>query len=173
MPWRPLRRLALRPQLIFVGPTTMASYGLVATSERLHRQRSSNIVLLPCRVVWATAPGAFTWKSWETPFIAWESLIAVAETASWRPGILSLRCKPSTRRSQAVRTIPISVKVAAGTQQGHLLRVRGKGLPEGGVKRGDLYVEVSLQVPNRVSKEAERLWKELASESKFDPRKTA
>jgi curved DNA-binding protein len=74
-----------------------------------------------------------------------------------------------------VRTLEgsVSVKVAAGTQQGHLLRVRGKGLPIGTSKRGDLYVEVSIQVPDRVGKEAERLWKELASESKFDPRKTS
>jgi curved DNA-binding protein len=71
-----------------------------------------------------------------------------------------------------VRTLEgsVSVKVASGTQQGHLLRVRGKGLPAGAAKRGDLYVEVSIQVPNRVSKEAERLWKELANESKFDLR---
>jgi curved DNA-binding protein len=71
-----------------------------------------------------------------------------------------------------VRTLEgsVSVKVAAGTQQGHLLRVRGKGLPAGAAKRGDLYVEVSIRVPNRVSKEAERLWKELANESQFDPR---
>jgi curved DNA-binding protein len=74
-----------------------------------------------------------------------------------------------------VRTLEgtVSVKVAAGTQQGHLLRVRGKGLPIGPSKRGDLYVEVSIQVPPRIGKEEERLWKELASESKFDPRKTS
>jgi curved DNA-binding protein len=72
-----------------------------------------------------------------------------------------------------VRTLEgsVSVKVAPGTQQGTLLRVRGKGLPAGAAKRGDLYVEVSIQVPTRISKEGERLWKELAGESKFDPRK--
>jgi curved DNA-binding protein len=74
-----------------------------------------------------------------------------------------------------VRTLEgtVSVKVAAGTQQGHMLRVRGKGLPIGPSKRGDLYVEVSIQVPQQIGKEEERLWKQLASESKFDPRKNS
>jgi curved DNA-binding protein len=74
-----------------------------------------------------------------------------------------------------VRTLEgsVSVKVAAGTQQGHLLRVRGKGLPAGAAKRGDLYVQVLIQVPTRTTKEGERLWKELASESKFDPRRSS
>jgi curved DNA-binding protein len=72
-----------------------------------------------------------------------------------------------------VRTLEgsVTVKVAPGTQQGILLRVRGKGLPAGAAKRGDLYVGVSIQVPARISKEGERLWRELAGESKFDPRK--
>jgi curved DNA-binding protein len=65
----------------------------------------------------------------------------------------------------------ISVKVPAGTQQGHRLRVRGKGLPLGSVERGDLYVEVAIQVPARVCREDEVLWRQLAAQSAFDPRK--
>jgi curved DNA-binding protein len=64
----------------------------------------------------------------------------------------------------------ISLRVPAGTQQGHQLRVRGKGLPAGAGKRGDLYVAVSIQVPSRVGKEEERLWKQLSAESTFNPR---
>ena len=67
----------------------------------------------------------------------------------------------------------VSVKVPAGFQQGQKLRVRGKGLPDGGTKRGDLYVEASIQVPTQAGKEDERLWKELAAASGFNPRKTA
>ena len=67
----------------------------------------------------------------------------------------------------------VSVKVPAGFQQGQKLRVRGKGLPAGGTKRGDLYVEASIQVPTQAGKEEERLWKELAAASGFNPRKTA
>ncbi len=71
-----------------------------------------------------------------------------------------------------VRTLEgsVSLKVPAGTQQGHQLRVRGKGLPAGAGKRGDLYVGVSIQVPPRISKDEERLWKQLASLSAFNPR---
>lgn len=74
-----------------------------------------------------------------------------------------------------VRTLEGSVllKVPAGTLQGHQLRVRGKGLPAGAGKRGDLYVGVSIQVPPRTSKEEEHLWKQLASLSTFDPRKAS
>jgi curved DNA-binding protein len=75
----------------------------------------------------------------------------------------------------SVRTLEgsVSLKVPAGTQQGHQLRVRGKGLPAGGARRGDLYVGVSIQVPARISKEEERLWKQLASLSAFNPRKAS
>ena len=74
-----------------------------------------------------------------------------------------------------VRTLEgtVSLKVPAGTRQGHQLRIRGQGLPTGGAKRGDLYVGVSIQVPARISKEAEHLWKQLATESAFDPRRNS
>jgi len=65
----------------------------------------------------------------------------------------------------------VSVKVPAGTQQGHQLRVRGKGLPAGPGARGDLYVEVSIQVPAHISKEEERLWRQLATQSSFRPKR--
>ncbi len=73
-----------------------------------------------------------------------------------------------------VRTLEgtVSVKVPAGTQQGHQLRVRGKGLPAGANKRGDLYLGVSIQVPPHVGKDEERLWRQLATESDFNPRKS-
>jgi len=75
----------------------------------------------------------------------------------------------------SVRTLEgaVSLKVPAGTRQGHQLRIRGHGLPTGKAKRGDLYVAVSIQVPVRSSKEEEALWKQLAAVSTFDPRKTA
>jgi len=74
-----------------------------------------------------------------------------------------------------VRTLEgsISVKVPAGFQQGQKLRVRGKGLPAVAGKRGDLYVEASIQVPPHISKEDELLWKQLAARSAFNPRNTA
>ena len=74
-----------------------------------------------------------------------------------------------------VRTLEgiLSMKVPAGTRQGHQLRIRGQGLPAGQAKRGDLYVGVSIQVPARVSEQEEGLWKKLAAESAFVPRTAA
>jgi len=65
----------------------------------------------------------------------------------------------------------VSVKIPAGFQAGHQLRVRGKGLPEGAARRGDIYVGVSIQTPPHIGKAEERLWKELAAASTFNPRK--
>jgi curved DNA-binding protein len=65
----------------------------------------------------------------------------------------------------------VSVKVPAGIQAGHQLRVRGKGLPDGAAKRGDIYVGISIQTPSRIGKEEERLWKDLAAASTFNPRR--
>jgi curved DNA-binding protein len=72
----------------------------------------------------------------------------------------------------SVRTLEgtFSLKVPAGTQPGHQLRIRGKGLPANNAKRGDLYVAVSIQIPPRLTKEEERVWKQLAKASNFDPR---
>ncbi|MHB1307357.1 MAG: DnaJ C-terminal domain-containing protein [Limisphaerales bacterium] len=67
----------------------------------------------------------------------------------------------------------VSLKVPAGTRQGHQLRVRGKGLPAGASRRGDLYVGISIQVPPRVGKEEERLWRQLAEASSFNPRENS
>jgi curved DNA-binding protein len=66
----------------------------------------------------------------------------------------------------------LSVKVPAGFQQGQKLRIRGKGLPAGAADFGDVYLEASIQVPPHIGKEEERLWKELAGASSFNPRKS-
>ena len=67
----------------------------------------------------------------------------------------------------------VSVKVPAGFQSGRQLRIRGKGLPHGPAARGDIYLTVTIQTPLRIGKEEERLWKELAAVSTFNPRRTA
>ena len=53
-------------------------------------------------------------------------------------------------------------KVPAGTQSGERLRIQGKGMPRlsrGG--RGDIYVEVSVQSPKKLSKEEKVLYRQL------------
>lgn len=55
----------------------------------------------------------------------------------------------------------ITLKVPAGAKHGTILRVRGKGVPMGASKRGDLYVRISIQIPDKLSKEAKKLVEEL------------
>lgn len=64
----------------------------------------------------------------------------------------------------------VSLKIPPGTQQGHRLRLRGKGLPSGTANRGDFHVEIAIQFPSTINKDEERLWQRLASESTFNPR---
>jgi curved DNA-binding protein len=94
------------------------------------------------------------------------NLVGHLELAPWE-AVLGTTVAVSTLEGS------VSLKVPAGTQQGHQLRVRGKGLPAGAGKRGDLYVGVSIQVPPRISKDEEHLWKQLALLSTFDPRKAS
>lgn len=65
----------------------------------------------------------------------------------------------------------VTVKIPPGTNTGHQLRLKGRGLPlPGGESRGDLYVVVAVQVPPRVSDAEKKLWEALAAGSSFKPR---
>ncbi|HUW36869.1 MAG TPA: DnaJ C-terminal domain-containing protein [Rhodocyclaceae bacterium] len=56
----------------------------------------------------------------------------------------------------------VIVTVPPGTQPGSALRLSGKGLPEfGGRGRGDLYLRLHLQIPERLSEEARQLYQRL------------
>lgn len=56
-----------------------------------------------------------------------------------------------------------SVKVAAGTQSGKTVRVKGSGVPYlRGSGRGDMLVKVNVQVPISLNEEQKRLLRELA-----------
>ncbi len=60
-------------------------------------------------------------------------------------------------------TKSVKVKVPAGVQTGHVIQLRGKGLPHlrrGG--RGDLYVRVVVVTPQSLSAEQRKLFEELA-----------
>ena len=93
-------------------------------------------------------------------------LMGVLELAPWE-AVLGAAVPVATLEGSVV------VKVPAGFQQGQKLRVRGRGLPATGAKFGDLYLEASIQVPPQIGIEEERLWKELAGASAFNPRKSA
>jgi len=60
----------------------------------------------------------------------------------------------------------ITLKVPAGIKHGTILRVKGRGVPHGAPARqsggrGDLYVRVLVQIPEKLSKEARKAVEEL------------
>lgn len=59
---------------------------------------------------------------------------------------------------------PLTVGIPSGVSHGELLRVRGKGVPVGKGKRGDLFVRVRIIMPNKLSREAKKLIEKLKEE---------
>jgi molecular chaperone DnaJ len=55
----------------------------------------------------------------------------------------------------------IKVKVPPGIQNGKMLRIRNEGVPSGG-RRGDLYIKLMVQVPEKLSKRGRELMEELS-----------
>jgi curved DNA-binding protein len=62
------------------------------------------------------------------------------------------------------------VKVPGGSSCGRRLRLRGEGMPRPGGTRGDLYAEVRILVPKKLSRAERKAFEQLAEASKFDPR---
>ena len=58
-----------------------------------------------------------------------------------------------------------SVKIPAGTQPGHRIRIRGEGVPDvRGRGHGDLTAVVGIDVPRKLSRKAKKLLKDLETE---------
>ncbi|HEX3534192.1 MAG TPA: molecular chaperone DnaJ [Gemmatimonadaceae bacterium] len=55
----------------------------------------------------------------------------------------------------------VAIKIPPGTPSGKRFRVRGQGIQKG-EKKGDLIVEVSIAVPEKLSEEQERMMKDFA-----------
>ncbi|MGW3417338.1 DnaJ C-terminal domain-containing protein [Streptomyces phaeochromogenes] len=64
------------------------------------------------------------------------------------------------------------VTVPAGSSSGRRLRLRGEGMPGPRGANGDLYTELRIMVPPRLSDRERELLEELAAVSSFDPRRT-
>ncbi len=65
----------------------------------------------------------------------------------------------------------IRLRIPAGTGNGRRLRVQGHGLPKTKRdERGDLYVTIIVQLPDRLSEEERALWAKLRDVSGFNPR---
>src|SRR4029077_19512981 len=56
----------------------------------------------------------------------------------------------------------VRLKVPPGTRSGQRFRLRGRGLPTASVTRGDLYVEMQVEVPKKITERERELWTELA-----------
>jgi curved DNA-binding protein len=63
------------------------------------------------------------------------------------------------------------VTVPPGSSTGRRLRLRGEGMPDRRGRNGDLYAEVAIMVPPRLTDRERELFAELAATSTFDPRK--
>lgn len=60
-----------------------------------------------------------------------------------------------------------SLTVPAGTQHGHVLKLKGKGMPRVNSKSsGDLYVHVYIEIPKKLTEKQKELIKSLADEMK-------
>jgi molecular chaperone DnaJ len=55
----------------------------------------------------------------------------------------------------------IKVRVPAGVQNGKMLRISGEGVPEGS-RRGNLFVKLIVQIPEKLSRRGKELLEELA-----------
>lgn len=60
------------------------------------------------------------------------------------------------------------LELAEGTQSGQIFRKRGKGLPNPHGGRGDLYINIRVLIPSKVSREQRRLLEQLGTTLKVE-----
>jgi molecular chaperone DnaJ len=58
---------------------------------------------------------------------------------------------------------PVTLKVSAGTSSGRTFRVKGRGAPKAGGKRGDLLVTVEVTVPRKLTRTQRKILEEYAA----------
>ena len=64
----------------------------------------------------------------------------------------------------------VKVKIEPGTQPGKVLRLRGKGIPNvNGYGTGDLLVNISIYVPEALSKDEKKALEEMEGSDNFNP----
>jgi len=64
----------------------------------------------------------------------------------------------------------VKIKIEPGTQPGKILRLRGKGLPEvNGYGRGDLLVNINVWIPNKLSRDEQKIIEKMTESENFRP----
>jgi len=64
----------------------------------------------------------------------------------------------------------VRIKIDPGTQSGKILRLRNKGIPQvNGYGRGDMLVQINVWIPEKVSKEEQKILEKLKSSPNFQP----
>lgn len=58
----------------------------------------------------------------------------------------------------------LTLKIPQGVTFGERLRIKGKGVPKGAGSRGDLYVKMEIQIPNKLSRSAKKASEVLRDE---------
>lgn len=64
----------------------------------------------------------------------------------------------------------VNVKVPAGSSSGREIRLPGKGYPDARGQRGDLFAEIRVRVPSKLSDQERQLFEQLAKISNFRAR---
>ena len=64
----------------------------------------------------------------------------------------------------------VRIKVPAGSSTGRRIRLKGKGLYRNGKDRGDLYIEIQIAVPKKMTEEERNAMIHLKEVSTFNPR---
>lgn len=57
----------------------------------------------------------------------------------------------------------VSLKIPEGIRHGEMLRIKGRGVPNGG-RRGDFLVKVTIDIPQKLTRKAKKLIEELKDE---------
>jgi molecular chaperone DnaJ len=102
--------------------------------------------------------------------------ITVREHSLFQRDGQNLICRVPISYSQAALGATVEVPtldgrheltVPAGTQPGSVFKIRGEGMPDPRVRgRGDLLVQVQLEIPTKLTKRQKELLRELAEEEK-------
>ena len=53
------------------------------------------------------------------------------------------------------------IKIPAGTSHGTMMRIKSEGVGERGGRRGDMYVEIQIEIPKKLSRTEKNLYEEL------------